>query len=92
MTEIDLSKNNLSKLDGCSMLQCAKTLVVDDNKLVTVVKRGTLNLPYLETLSLNNNSILCRSLLRTICTRKNLNLTTRSSVRNRLVPSLCYKL
>lgn len=63
MTEVDLSKNKLPKLDDCNVLQCANKLIVDDNKLVSVAKRGTLNLPYLETLSLNNNSILSKNFL-----------------------------
>ena len=58
MTDIDLSQNRLRCLDDCNMLQCAKRICVDDNGLDSIVRQGALNLPYLEELSLINNSIL----------------------------------
>ncbi len=58
MTDIDLSQNRLRYLDDCNMLQCARKICVDNNKLDCITRQGTLNLPCLEELSLNNNSIL----------------------------------
>lgn len=58
MTDINLSQNRLRYLDDCNMLQCARKICVDNNRLDSIVRQGTLNLPCLEELSLNNNSIL----------------------------------
>lgn len=57
-TEINLSQNRLAYLDDCNLLQCVRKICADNNILETIVRRGTLNLPCLEELSLNNNCIL----------------------------------
>ena len=56
--DVNLSQNKLRNLDECKALQCAKKLCVDNNRVDVIVREGTLNLPWLEELSLNNNSIL----------------------------------
>ena len=58
MTDIDLSQNRLRYLDDCNAFQCAKKICVDHNGLDFIVRHGALNLPCLEELSLNDNSIL----------------------------------
>ncbi|CAB3980814.1 Geranylgeranyl transferase type-2 subunit alpha [Paramuricea clavata] len=57
MTDINLSQNRLRYLDDCNMLQCARKICVDNNRLDSIARQGTLNLPCLEELSLNNNNI-----------------------------------
>ena len=62
MTDVNLSHNKLRYLDDCNMLQCAKKISADNNKLDVIVRQGALVLPCLEELSLCGNSILLKIL------------------------------
>lgn len=58
MKDVNLSRNRLSSLDECNMLQCVKTLDVSNNELRNITKKHALRLNNLQELSLSNNSIL----------------------------------
>jgi len=54
---LDLSDNEVRKLDGFPHLKRLKTLLLNNNRIVRIAEGLELNLPNLETLILTNNSL-----------------------------------
>lgn len=58
MKEVNLSRNKLTSLDECNMLQCVNILDASNNNLRYITKRHALRLCSLRELSLSDNGIL----------------------------------
>jgi len=71
---IDMSNNEIRKLDGFPLLSRMKTLLLSNNRIVRISEGLEMNLPNLETLILINNSISELADLEPLATLKGLRM------------------
>nr|ALS04083.1 U2 small nuclear ribonucleoprotein A [Acartia pacifica] len=87
---IDLSDNEVRKLDGFPQLNRLKTLLLNNNRIVRVAEGLELNLPNLNTLVMTNNSLQELADLEPLTTMKKLEMM--SLLHNPVVTKRNYRL